>query len=199
MKFLALLVLLGAAGCGPLYQRTTTIHFQSDQALTQKSGTWRAVEAADAPSPPRVWMQEAAGAESEFNLALCEQHPPLSADVHVLVRALEGQHDQGGGIVWRARDARNYYLARWNPLEGNLRAYKVVDGVRTQILDKPVKAGPGWHKLRVWFAREKIEIWFDGESTGEFADTTFLTPGMVGLWTKSDARTQFDDLEIREL
>ena len=134
-----------------------------------------------------------------MQLALYEQHPPLNADVHVFVRALEGRLDQGGGIVWRARDERNYYLARWNPLEGNLRAYKVVDGARTQILDKPVEAGTGWHKLRVWFVRDRIEIWFDGDSSGEFGDATFLTPGMVGLWTKSDARTQFDDLEIREL
>jgi len=199
MSRLPLLLLVCAAGCGPLYMRVTTIQFRSDDALAGKSGSWHAVEAADAPSPPLVWMQQQAGAESETNLALGEEHPPLSADVHVQLRAVEGQFDQGGGIVWRARDERNYYLARWNPLEGNLRAYKVVDGVRTQLADKAVKAGPGWHKLRVWFARERIEIWFDGESTGEFKDTTFLTPGMVGLWTKSDARTQFDDLEIREL
>jgi len=199
MRLPLLLAPLLAAGCGPLYLRVTTIQFQSDTALVTKSGSWHAAEAADAPSPPRVWMQDGAGAESEFNLALCEEHPPLNADVHVALRAVDGQHDQGGGLVWRARDARNYYLARWNPLEGNLRAYKVVDGTRTQILDKPVQAGPGWHKLRVWFLRERIEIWFDEKSAGEFGDATFLTPGMVGLWTKSDARTQFDDLEIREL
>jgi hypothetical protein len=194
-----LLALLCALGCAPLYLRTKTIEFQSDQALVGKSGSWHAVEAADAPSPPRVWMQQGKGGADEMNLALCEEHPPLSADLHVFLRAIEGEQDQGGGIVWRARDERNYYLARWNPLEANLRAYKVVDGTRTQIFDKPIQAGAGWHKLRVWFARERIEIWFDGQSLGEFSDTTFLTPGMVGLWTKSDARTQFDDLEIREL
>src|SRR6187399_483810 len=157
MRLPLYLALLGAAGCGPLYLRVTTIEFQSDSALVGKSGSWRAVEAADAPSPPRVWMQETAGAESDFNVALCEQNPPLNADVHVLLRALEGRLDQGGGLVWRARDARNYYLARWNPLEGNLRAYKVVDGERTQILDKPLQAGAGWHRLRVWFVRDRIE------------------------------------------
>ncbi len=111
---------------------------------------------------------------------------------------MQGVLDQGGGIAWRARDEKNYYLARWNPLERNLRAYKVVDGTRTQLFDKPLEAGAGWHELRVWFSRDKIEIWFDGRSQGEFADSTFLTPGMVGLWTKADARTQFDDLEILE-
>jgi hypothetical protein len=199
MRHLGILALLCSAGCGPLYLRVTTIQFHSDDALVAKSGSWHAVEAADAPSPPLVWMQQASSGESEFNLALCETNPPLNGDVHVFLRAVEGQHDQGGGLVWRARDERNYYLARWNPLEGNLRAYKVIDGVRTQILDKPVQADAGWHKLRVWFMRDRIEIWFDEKSTGEFGDATILTPGMVGVWTKSDARTQFDDLEIREL
>jgi hypothetical protein len=118
--------------------------------------------------------------------------------VRVQLRAVEGETDRGGGIVWRAADEKNYYLVRWNPLEQNLRAYKVVDGTRTQLLDKAVQAGAGWHELRVWFTREKYEIWFDGDSLGEHSDTTFLTQGKVGLWTKSDARTQFDDLEILE-
>lgn len=199
MKALLPLLALPLAGaCGPLYLRDTRIQFQSDTELVAKSGSWRTVEVPDAPSPPRVWMQEAAGPESQFNLALYEKDPPLKADVRVQLRAVEGQSDQGGGIAWRVQDERNYYLARWNPLEQNLRAYKVVDGVRTQLLDKAVKAGPGWHRLRVWFSRADVEIWFDGESQGEFSDPTFALRGMVGLWTKADARTQFDDLEIAE-
>jgi hypothetical protein len=198
MKVLLPLALALVAGCAPLYGRCTKIEFQSDTALVGKSGTWHAVEAADAPSPPRVWMQQAAGDESLFNLALYEGSSPLAADVRVKLRAVEGEHDQGGGIVWRARDERNYYLARWNPLENNVRAYKVVDGTRTQLLGRKLEAGAGWHELRVWFRRDKIEVWFDGQSLGEFQDATFAAPGSVGLWTKADARTQFDDLEILE-
>ncbi len=198
MKASLLLALALLPGCGPLYLRTSELAFNSDTALSAKSGSWHSVEVPDAPSPTRVWMQQACSGAAQFNLALCEEHPPLNADVRVRLRAVEGELDQGGGIAWRARDEKNYYLARWNPLEQNLRAYKVVDGTRTQLLDKPVKAGPGWHTLRVWFSREKAEIWFDGQSQGEFADTSFLSPGMVGLWTKADARTQFDDLEILE-
>jgi len=186
------------AGCGPLYLRTQVIEFRSDEALSVKSGSWHAVDAADAPSPPKVWMQDGQGKESEFNLALCEDGTLQDGEVRVKLRAIEGQIDQGGGIVWRARDEQNYYLARWNPLEANVRVYKVVDGQRTELRDMPVQAGPGWHLLRVWTSREKIEVWLDKQSTGEFTDSTWSAPARVGLWTKADARTQFDDLEISE-
>jgi len=186
----SLLVLLPLAGaCGPLYVRDTRIEFQTDKALVGKSGTWHAVEVPDAPSPPTVWMQQASGETSQFNLALRESYPPLDADVRVQLRAVEGETDQG---------VQNYYLVRWNPLEENLRAYKLVAGKRTTLLDKPLVTGPGWHSLRVWFSRDQVEVWFDGESQGEFADSTFALRGPVGLWTKADARTQFDDLEIAE-
>jgi len=198
MRPLLLLCSALCAGCGPLYLRSQVIEFRSDAALATKSGTWHAVEAADAPSPPLVWMQQGTGEESQFNLALCEDGTPLNGEVRVQLRAVEGQIDQGGGIVWRALDEHNYYLARWNPLEHNLRAYKVVDGTRTQLFDKPIQAGAGWHRLRVWFAHAQVEIWFDGQSLGEFSDTTLTRPGTVGLWTKADARTQFDNLEIVE-
>ena len=153
MKPLLPLFLTLLPGCGPLYLRTQTIEFRSDAALTVKSGSWSAVEAADAPSPPLVWMQQAKGEDSQFNLALCEDGRPLNGDLRVQLRAVEGEIDQGGGIVWRARDAQNYYLARWNPLEQNLRVYKVVEGQRTQLRDLKVQAGPGWHELRVWTIR----------------------------------------------
>jgi hypothetical protein len=198
MKAPLLLTPLLLAGCGPLYLRTGTIAFNSDTALTQKSGTWKSIEVPDAPSPPRVLAQEAASPAEQFNLALCEQHPPQNADVRVQVRAVEGQLDQGGGIVWRATDEKDYYLARWNPLEKNVCVYKVEAGTRTLLQSQPSQAAGGWHTLRVWFSRDKFEVWFDKQSLGEKHDASFLGAGMVGLWTKSDARTQFDDLEILE-
>lgn len=198
MKLPIPLLLLLVAGCGPLYRRTTVIQFRSDSALAGKSGSWHAVEVADAPSPPRVWMQQASSEESQYNLALCEDGTLQNGDVRVQLRALEGRTDQGGGIVWRATSEKNYYLVRWNPLEKSVCVYKVVDGVRSLLQSHPFEAGPGWHTLRAWFSRDKIEVWFDKQSLGEFRDVSFLAPGLVGLWTKADARTQFDDLDIRE-
>src|SRR5260221_13377490 len=108
MKLRALLAPLILVGCAPLYVRSTTIQFRSDSALTVKSGTWHALEAADAPSPPQVWMQEGTGEAAQFNLCLSEPNPPLNADVRVKLRAVHGVLDQGGGIAWRARDEQDY-------------------------------------------------------------------------------------------
>src|SRR6266567_2465356 len=70
-------------------------------------------------------------------------------DVSVKMKAVAGETDQGGGLVWRARDAKNYYLARYNPLEDNYRLYKVVDGKRTLIQNADITHSGGWHTLRV--------------------------------------------------
>lgn len=193
----ALCLLLPA--CVPLYGRETRFDFQSDAGFTPESGRWELVESADAPSPPRALMQTNAGFDEQFNLDLCRTLAPKDADVRVQLCPVEGRFDQGGGIVWRARDARNYYLARWNPLENDVAAYKVVDGRRSVLARQACAAGAGWHRLRVWFRGPKAEVWLDGTSLFELEDSSFAVPGMIGLWTKADARTRFDDLEVQEL
>ena len=117
--------------------------------------------------------------------------------MRVRVRADRGVEDQGGGLVWRAADGENYYIARWNPLEDNLRAYKVVDGRRTQLLTADVVADPdSWHGLVVSMTGERMEVRLDGEVLLFGEDGTFPGGGRVGLWTKADAATSFDDLEV---
>ncbi|MBA3257018.1 MAG: DUF1080 domain-containing protein, partial [Pyrinomonadaceae bacterium] len=102
----------------------------------------------------------------------------------------------GGGVVWRARDAKNYYIARYNPLEGNYRVYKVEDGRRTQLGTSDVKRSEGWHTLRVTMTGERIECYFDGRKYLDVSDSTFKSAGKIGLWTKADAQTHFDDLTV---
>ncbi|MBK7642102.1 MAG: hypothetical protein IPJ19_03485 [Planctomycetes bacterium] len=200
MKLPCLLLLASlCAACVPLYGRETKFDFHGEAPLAALSGEWNVVEVADAPSPPRAWMQQAASPENTSNLALCDSLAPRDADLRVMLRPVEGALERGGGLVWRARDERNYYLACWNPLEKSVRAYKVVDGVHTQIASCELGAAPGWHRLRVWYLRDKIEVWLDQHSLGEFSDATFAAPGRIGLWTGADARTQFDNLEIQEL
>ena len=199
MRALLPLCLLTCAACAPLYGRCTRLEFAGDPALEAHGGVWRPAECSDAPSPPRVWLQDGRAPGEQSSLALLPAPAPRDADARVQLRALDGQLAQGGGLVWRARDARNYYAARWNPLDGSLRVFKVLDGKRTQLAGRQVQAGPGWHRLRVWFLRDKFEVWLDGQSLGEHRDESFAAPGQVGLWTEADARTQFDDLEIQEL
>ncbi len=111
--------------------------------------------------------------------------------------AVEGVDDQGGGVVWRARDGRNYYIARFNPLEDNFRVYHVVNGVRTQLQSADVKRTPGWHALRVRHVGDHISCELDGKELLDVKDRTFSEAGMIGLWSKADARSRFDELTLR--
>jgi Domain of Unknown Function (DUF1080) len=116
----------------------------------------------------------------------------------VSFKALKGKLDQGGGLVWRYQDNNNYYIARMNPLEDNFRVYKVVNGKRIQLATKedlPVKAGE-WHTITIKMAGDQIECSLDGKKYLEAKDDTFAKPGKIGLWSKADAQSYFDNLKI---
>ena len=117
-------------------------------------------------------------------------------DLSVRLRAVAGEVDRGGGLVWRARDAKNYYIARYNPLEDNFRVYKVQDGKRTQFQSAKVPGDEAWHVLRVTMVGTRITCRLDGQSLLEVEDSTFPAAGMIGLWSKADAQSYFDDLTV---
>ena len=113
------------------------------------------------------------------------------------VRAVSGEEDQGGGPVWRAADASNYYITRWNPLEKNFRVYFVKAGRRKQLASAQATADiSSWHTIRVVAVGAHIDCYFDGEKLLSVDDETFAEAGMVGLWTKADAVALFDDLHV---
>jgi hypothetical protein len=102
--------------------------------------------------------------------------------------------------VWRYQDSNNYYIARANPLEDNFRVYKVVDGKRIQMDSARMKVTSGeWHTIKVIAREDQIQCIYDGQSNLEVKDDTFQESGRVGLWTKADAVTYFDDLEVRPI
>jgi hypothetical protein len=161
------------------------------------SGSWRAVERADAPSPPHVLLQDGAGAKDDFNLALVTGVTAAEGTLIVRLRAIDGEIDQGGGLAWRAQSPRDYYLVRWNPLENNLRAYVVKDGVRRMLASDGVELADGWHTLAVTFDDERIEVSLDDRvMVLAFDHAAELPAGRYGVWTKADARTEFDDLRL---
>jgi hypothetical protein len=164
-----------------------------------KPGSWRVEERADAPSGKRVLSLAATGnSGSTFNMVLSDAPFPADLALSVRIHANTGSEDQGGGLVWRAKDAGNYYLARWNPLEDNLRCYKVVDERRSMFKSVDLKADPKvWHRLAIAMQGKKCTITFDDKELLEFEDDTFTQPGRVGVWTKADAASSFDDLEVR--
>ncbi len=155
-------------------------------------GEWKVVTV----DGKKVLAQQAKNSNSTFNLVFVTGSETKDVDLSVKMKAVAGETDQGGGLVWRGRDRNNYYLARFNPLEDNYRLYKVQDGKRTLVLNADIKTTPGWHTLRVTMKGDQIETFFDGKKFHEQRDSTFTGPGMIGLWSKADAQSDFDDLTL---
>jgi hypothetical protein len=164
------------------------------------AGDWKVVHTPKALSPPNVLAQlREKGAEHNYNVVLIEDAQAADLDLSVSFLPISGKADMGGGLVWRAKDDRNYYLARANPLEQNIRIYRVVKGVRhllknfDQIID--VRK---WHTIRVMHRGCQVQVFYDDEQVFDLCDETFKD-GRIGLWTKSDAVTYFDDLKLQIL
>jgi hypothetical protein len=161
---------------------------------------------ASAPAGGKVLVQTSAQApRPTFNLCVASDTRYCDVALSVAVKALRGEIDQGGGPVWRYQDANHYYIARLNPLEWNYRVYKVVDGKRVQLASadlKPVAEGESladqWHTLRIVHRGESIRCYLNGKLLLEAADGAIAAAGRVGLWTKADAVTAFDDLSVAE-
>lgn len=163
------------------------------------NASWQARADATAISRPNVMalVTPNHSAEERFNLCWSPGLAFRDGRVGVAVRADGGEIDQGGGPMWRVRDATNYYVCRYNPLESNYRVYVVHNGVRRQLATAIVETdGAAWHRLEVEHTGGHIRCWFDGRLELEADDSTIDTAGGVGLWTKADARTSFDDLSV---
>jgi hypothetical protein len=164
------------------------------------SSIWKVV--ADDTAPSRKGYALAQTAKSPgavFNLCIVEDSRFKDGEMSVALKAIRGDNDQGGGIVWRYQDTDNYYIARMNPLEFNYRVYKVVAGVRKELKRKEklkVKDGV-WYTLKIKQDGNHIECFLDGNKMLDAKDDTFKKAGKVGLWSKSDAQTHFDNFRVR--
>jgi hypothetical protein len=167
--------------------------------FSPRSGDWSVVDDPTAPSPTHALGQIGKSGENAFNLVVMDDVKQSDVELAVKMKAVAGDTDQGGGLAWRISDPKNYYLARFNPLERNFRIYKVIDGERKQLQSASVQVTPGWHELRVTMRGDTIKASIDGHGTVTARDTSFSAAGKVGLWTKSDAQTRFDDLKIGDV
>ncbi|MCP4454819.1 MAG: hypothetical protein GY809_25445 [Planctomycetes bacterium] len=165
------------------------------------TATWQVVKDDTAPKGSRVVAITAnKNRGSTYNLLMAEKTRYGDVNIRVKVKAVAGKEDQGGGPIWRAKNANNYYIARWNPLENNFRVYFVKAGRRKQLGTANVKTDAKiWHEVRIVQKAAQITAYFDGKKLIELEDATFSEPGMVGLWVKADGRTAFDDFSTRPI
>lgn len=145
---------------------------------------------------------------NHFNVAVNNDIMAQDMVLTVRLKGITGNHDQGGGFVWRYTDKNNYYVVRANPLEDNVVLYKVEEGKRTDLplvgkgktygVDVP-PLGNGWNTMKLEVKDDLFTVFLNGKEIFKVQDKTFTNAGKVGLWTKADAVTYFDDLKITVL
>jgi Domain of Unknown Function (DUF1080) len=188
----------GATPDAPRLAITSPEKLNMTEDLGQENPKWKFVAGR--------WVRRASGgrqvlaqtAETQpWAVAILEDRKFDDVDVTVRFRPISGKEDASGGIIFRARDGRNYLLARANALENNFRLYAMIDGQRRVIASAKVtepKLGE-WHSIRVVAKGTKVQAYLDDALLLDHDDRTF-TGGYVGLWTKADSVTEFSDLEI---
>jgi hypothetical protein len=161
-------------------------------------GQWVVRGDPSAPSQPNLLAQLSSDkTDYRFPIAIVDEGSFQDLDLSVKFKAVSGEVDRAAGMVFRLKDANNYYIVRANALEDNYRLYHVVKGQRVQFAGANFKVASGeWHELRVECAGNHILCYFDNEKKIDATDETFKEAGKVGLWTKADSVTYFDDLRV---
>ena len=158
-------------------------------------GKWIVKQEKDAPSAPNVLAQIDADA-TDYRFPVAFTGPEMK-DLRLSVKCkpVSGKVDQGCGLVFRLKDADDYYITRANALESNVRLYHVVKGKRVQFAGWNGKVASGaWHELAVEAKGDHFQVSFDGKKVIDAHDKTFTEAGKFGLWTKADSVIYFDDL-----
>ncbi|HLC15832.1 MAG TPA: family 16 glycoside hydrolase [Thermodesulfovibrionia bacterium] len=162
--------------------------------------TWQVVFDKESESKVLGMTKANHNSDSTFNICRTKNVNFKDGEIEVRFKAIEGKEDQGGGPVWRLQDKDNYYIARANPLENNFRLYYVKNGERTALASADVDVPSNkWHTIKIIHKAEHIEAYLNRKKYLEAKDSTFNDAGKVGLWTKADAVTDFDDFKIKPL
>ena len=200
---------------GAIAMADTVARFETDAVGTTPRGwtstmtgrgspKWTVEQDQTAPSKSKVVKQSG---QATFPLLLRDDSNVRDGFVEVKFKAIEGSEDRAAGLVWRARDANNYYIVRANALEDNVVLYKTVGGTRIPLeivgrsggygVDVPVPPAQ-WHSLRVDFKGSRFKVLYNSKQLFEVEDSTFSDGGKVGLWTKADSVTLFDAMTYGE-
>jgi hypothetical protein len=152
---------------------------------------WTVERDDSAPSRPNVLKQSG---QATYPVCIKDDTSVQDGFVEVKFKPISGKEDQAGGVIWRAKDSNNYYVARANALEDNVTIYHTINGSRTEKKRTNMKvASNAWHTLHVDFQGNRFTVMLDGKKAIEWEDVTFKDAGKVGVWTKADSVTLFDD------
>jgi hypothetical protein len=211
-QLVSMLAMAAAVFAVPTPSSAQTITFAGEQigalpknfesALTGQgqSGRWEVVEDATADGGRVLGQLNADSTDYRFPLAIYASVNAADVEITTRFKALSGKVDQAGGVVVRFSDPNNYYVARANALEDNVRFYRVVGGKRQELASANLKVSPReWHSLTLRAEGDRFAVSFDGKLLHTTTDNTFTTPGKVGLWTKADSITHFERIEIKTL
>jgi hypothetical protein len=162
---------------------------------------WSVEKDSGDPVQPSVLKQSG---EAAYPLCIKDDAQLKNGVVEVRFKPVSGKEDQAGGVIWRVKDPDNYYVCRANALEDNVVLYRTVGGKRSVLPIVGRKEGYGvkapvapaaWHTLRVEFNDHLFKVIFDGKHLFDVEDSTFTEAGKVGLWTKADSVTLFNDFK----
>jgi len=160
-------------------------------------GKWIVHADPDKPSNHVLVQESADPTDYRFPLAVVKEGSYKDVTLSVRARPVSGEVDQGFGMVWRYKDANNYYITRCNADEDNCTIYHTVASRRRAFQNKPIKVAKNtWHTLKMEATGNHFVVWFDGTKVLDATDDTFKDAGKVGLWTKADSVIQFDDFAI---
>jgi hypothetical protein len=200
MKTIAALAMAGGLLAGAAH--ADTVHFDDATPgavppgwTASKTGTgspkWVVVTDETAPSQPNVLQQSG---EATYPVCIKDDTNLKDGFVEVKFKPVAGKEDQAGGVIWRCKDADNYYIARANALEDNVTIYHTIKGKRVSFknANTPVKSGE-WHTLRVDFSGKQFTVMLNGKQVIQATDSSLADAGKVGVWTKADSVTLFDD------
>jgi hypothetical protein len=144
-----------------------------------------------APSPPNVLKQSG---QATYGVCIKDDTSIKDGFVEVKFKPISGTTDRAGGLIWRAKDTDNYYVTRANAVGGNISIYHTIKGQRVTFKSISMKVTSGeWHMLRVNFQGNQFAVIFDGKTVIEAADDSFPDAGKVGVFTRADSVTLFDD------
>ena len=207
-------ILAGALAPDVMAQKTATLNMDFEsvpighipagwkiEATNQRGplATWQVIEDNTAPSGHKVLSLTKTNhtSGSSFNLCWTSGFSFLNGEISVMIKANKGEEDQGGGVIWRAKDKSNYYVARYNPLENNFRIYYVRDGDRRMLASARTEIpAHKWFELKVTVNGNIMRGYLDGKKFLEVKDDTFKKDGGVGLWVKADGKSSFDNFIV---